>query len=77
MNEPLEIRCQTSYRMTIATDAELRCVIADLKTQVQERDAVLQQALDELERAEAIMLRECGIGVVNRVVIAAINEVLK
>jgi hypothetical protein len=48
MLEPLEIRCRTSYRMTMETDAGLRCVIADLKTQVQERDAVLKEALSEL-----------------------------
>lgn len=38
---------------------------------------VLQQALEELERAETIMLRECGIGVVNRLTIEAIRKVLK
>ena len=44
----LEIRCATRYMKTVATDAELRCVIADLTTQVQEREAVLKEALSEL-----------------------------
>ena len=30
-------------------ESQLRCVIADLKTQVQERDAVLRMALSALE----------------------------
>ncbi len=36
-------------------------------------EPVLKQALGELERAEQIMLRECGIGVINVNTIAAIK----
>lgn len=36
-------------------------------------DTLLKQALGELERAEQIMLRECGIGVINVNTIAAIK----
>lgn len=39
-------------------------------------DPVLKMALEKLERSESIMLRECGIGVVNRLTIAAIKKVL-
>ena len=40
-------------------------------------EPVLRLAVDELERAEAIMLSECGVGVINRVTVAAIRKVLE
>lgn len=48
-----------------------------LDSKLAQQDALLLKALVELQRVEAIMLRECGIGVVDRMVINAIKEHLE
>lgn len=78
--EPLYTEAQVKELLTQAdkdmSDGFL-IVHLDAANQAKKRyEPALKQALDELERVEAIMLRECGIGVVNRIEIDAIRKLL-
>lgn len=51
------------------TDAQVRELLA-------QQEAAMKMALAEMQRAEAIMLRECGIGVLDRLAIKALEDAL-